>query len=108
MRRPGVVRKRAYVEPTATGRAATAKATSLPALLEAHRRRRGEFVDDSVSYIRAPGDAVRLDIARDQLGVDGNLEGGHLRRLTLGDRTVRWVTPGFRTMRSLSEPWCCP
>jgi predicted dehydrogenase len=49
---------------------------------------RGEFVDDSVSYVRAPGDAVRLDIARDQLGVDGNLEGGHLRRLTLGDRTV--------------------
>ncbi len=49
---------------------------------------RGELTDDTVRYMRAPGDAVELEIVRDDTGIDGDLDGSFLRNLRLGDRVV--------------------
>lgn len=45
---------------------------------------RGELVDDLVSYLNAPGGAVRESLHREATGLDGDLEGSFLRRIWLG------------------------
>ncbi len=48
----------------------------------------GEISDRDVTRWIGPGHAISERIARDVLGVDGDLDGATLRRLTLGERVV--------------------
>lgn len=52
------------------------------------RGERGELVNDEVSYLVAPGQAVRGHLVREQTGADGDLEGAFLRSVTLGERVL--------------------
>jgi predicted dehydrogenase len=45
---------------------------------------RGEIVDDDVSYLVGPGHAAHERLTREVTGIDGDLEGGFLRRILLG------------------------
>lgn len=48
----------------------------------------GELVDDVIRFMRGPGDDVLLQLERDQTGIDGDLSGSYLRRITFGDQVV--------------------
>ena len=52
----------------------------------------GEVADDRVTSILEPGEPVVLPITRGDTGVDGDLEGHHLRDIRLGDRML-WRDP---------------
>jgi predicted dehydrogenase len=49
---------------------------------------RGEIVDGTISYFKAAGHAVHLNIQREECGADGDLEGYFLRQVTAGDHVV--------------------
>jgi hypothetical protein len=49
---------------------------------------RGEISDLDVSRWVGPGHAITEPIARDVMGIDGDLDGSTLRRLTLGEKVV--------------------
>lgn len=49
---------------------------------------RGELADNTIHYMRGPGDPVTLRLSREETGVDGDLAGRHLRRILAGDRVV--------------------
>jgi len=49
---------------------------------------RGELIDNAVHYMRGRGDAVTLHLERDQTGVDGDLSGSYLRRISAGERVL--------------------
>lgn len=49
---------------------------------------RGEIADDNVTFARGIDDVVRLRLHREETGIDGDLEGRFLRRITLGERVV--------------------
>lgn len=48
----------------------------------------GELVDDTIHHMRGPGDPVTLRLERDQTGIDGDLFGSHLRRISAGERVL--------------------
>jgi hypothetical protein len=48
------------------------------------RGERGEIADDDVRYLTPEGEAVHLRLARQETGVDGDLEGRFLRGISLG------------------------
>ena len=52
----------------------------------------GELAEDRVTSIREPGEPVVLPLVRTATGVDGDLDGYHLRDVRLGE-TVLWRTP---------------
>lgn len=52
------------------------------------RGEKGELIDDSVHFLRGAEDDAHLTLARDDTGVDGDLRGSYLRRITLGERTL--------------------
>jgi len=52
------------------------------------RGTRGEVDDDHVDYLLAPGRAVHSRLVRDSTGIDGDLDGSHLRGITLNETTV--------------------
>ena len=49
---------------------------------------RGEMIDDSVSYLFGDDRVVTARITRDETGLEGDLDGKYLRRLSLGDRVI--------------------
>lgn len=49
---------------------------------------KGEICDRDVSRWIGPGHAITESITRDVMGIDGDLDGSTLRRLTLGERVV--------------------
>lgn len=53
---------------------------------------RGEVFDDDVHLLAGPADPLHLHLRRDVTGVDGDLEGTFLRRITLGER-VTYTNP---------------
>ena len=57
----------------------------------------GELAEDRVTAIREPGDPFSLPLVRNATGIDGDLEGHHLRDIRLGE-TVLWRSP-FGTAR---------
>lgn len=61
------------------------------------RGRRGELADDAVRWLAGPADALNAQLVRRQAGVDGDLEGHFLDRITLGaDVLYRNPFPGAR------------
>lgn len=52
------------------------------------RGERGELVDDRVRILPAPGSPVAMALERRQAGIDGDLEGAFLDRITLGTDVV--------------------
>jgi len=52
----------------------------------------GEVADDRVVSIREPGNPIVLPITRADTGLDGDLEGHHLRDIRLGEQ-VLWRDP---------------
>ena len=49
---------------------------------------RGELVDDTVHFLRGPGNYAEVALARQQTGIDGDLEGSFLRRILLGEEVA--------------------
>jgi hypothetical protein len=61
------------------------------------RGRRGELADDTAHWLRRPRDPLTARLERRQTGVDGDLEGHFLDRITLGaDVVYRNPFPGAR------------
>lgn len=52
------------------------------------RGTRGEIDGDRVDYLTGPGRAVHSRLERDSTGIDGDLDGSHLRGIALNDTTV--------------------
>jgi predicted dehydrogenase len=52
------------------------------------RGTRGEIDGDLVDYMLAPGRAVHARLERDSTGIDGDLDGSHLRGIALNETTV--------------------
>ncbi|MDH2442594.1 gfo/Idh/MocA family oxidoreductase [Amnibacterium sp. CER49] len=49
---------------------------------------RGELTDDTVRWLESPTEPFRLELTRRQPGSDGDLEGPHLDRITLGAEVI--------------------
>jgi len=52
------------------------------------RGTRGEIDGDQVDYLLAPGRAVHARLERDSTGIDGDLDGSHLRGISLNETRV--------------------
>ena len=52
------------------------------------RGTRGEIDGDRVDYLLGPGRAVHSRLERDSTGIDGDLDGSHLRGIALNESTV--------------------